>query len=120
MGMTVEKRLSGSQEFSATSGAQTGTTATAAMAAVVGSKNYLRGVLISVYGTVTAARGTITWTYGGTAYTIGIGVGVAGIFYIPFEQNPIEGDTDTAITVSVPSLTAATCEVAIVGTVWPE
>lgn len=112
MAATAELKLTGSAEVSQTSGTQVNATATATFAAVAGKKNYVQKAIISAAGTIAAAvRATITYTKDGAAQTIGIQIGVnftnTGVLVVDFANNPIEGDDNTAITLTVPALGAA-------------
>ena len=77
----------------------------------------MQKAIISVgNGTITTARATLAWTYNGVAQTLGIQVGVAGIQTLDFGANNIEGDENTAITLTIPSLGAGiTSEASLIG-----
>lgn len=109
MGLATEGRIGSSAEKSSTSGAVTNGTAAAAFAAAAGFKNFVQMVIISTVGTIAAAvRATVTYTYGGVAQTIGVGVSATpGAIVLNFGSHPIEGDDNTAITVSMPALGAS-------------
>lgn len=112
----AEQRLFGSAIKANTSGTVTGSTATATFAAVVGTRHFVQRIIISTSGTITPARATLTWTYAGNAQTVGIQVSAtAGIWDIHFGNNPIEGDANTAVTLTIPTLGAGTAEAAVIG-----
>ena len=125
MAATAELKLTGSAEV-CNSVQATAAVATASLAAAVGKKNYVQKIIISESdtGAVTAVRATLTWTKDGAAQTLGIQLG--GLAAAPtsqiypiildFGNNPIEGDDNTAITLSVPSRGAGnTIEATVVG-----
>lgn len=118
---TAETKLTASAEKSVTSGLQTNLTAAASFAAVAGVKQYVQKAIISASGTIAAAvRATLTYTKDATPQTIGILIGVnftnTGVLVIDFSNNPIEGDDNTAITLTIPALGAGgNGEAALVG-----
>jgi hypothetical protein len=116
MAATAELKLTAASEIAVDSGAQAGT-ATATMAAAAGIRNYAQMAIISCNGNTPAAgRVTLTWTRATVAQTIGIEFAAAAFapVVINFGNHPIEGDTNTAITLTVPTLGTQT-EAVLVG-----
>src|SRR6266496_325229 len=94
---SLETKLAGSADKSATSGTQTNLNAVATFAAAAGVKNYVQKAIVSAKGTIAAGvRATLTYTKDGVAQTIGLQVPIAftntGIFALDFSNNPVEGD----------------------------
>lgn len=120
MAANAETRLTACSELNNGSGAQAGT-ATATMAAVVGVRNYAEMAIISASGTAAAARVTLTWVRAGATQTIGIQFSANNFapVVINFGNHPIEGDSNTAITLTAPTL-GTTTEVNLVGYTRPE
>ena len=53
-------------------------------------------------------RATLTWTYNGVAQTVGLQVPIGfSQLVLDFGNNPIEGDSNTAITLTLPALGAS-------------
>lgn len=113
MAATAELKLTASAEVCQTSGTVTAAQAQASFAAVTGKKNYVQKLIISEAptGAITAVRATLTWTKDGAAQTLGIQMAAAAAaptsqYYpiiVDFSNNPVEGDDNTAITLTVPS-----------------
>jgi len=106
---SVEKRMTATPEVVASTSA-VNAPATATMPAVVGSRNYATMAIMSFNGAIAAAvRATLTWTKDGSAKTIGIQLPPAtlGPVILNFGDHPLEGDDNTAITLSIPALGAA-------------
>lgn len=115
MGANAETKLVASGEktiSNAGAGAQTAT-----IAAAAGIKSYAIMAIISSTGATPAAgRATVAYTKDGTAYTLGVQIPAAAFspIVLNFGTHPIEGDENTAITLSVPSLSAGTQEATLV------
>jgi len=92
--------------------------------AVAGQKNTLISVCFSASGATPAvARATIVFTKNGTATTFGIQFPAAqnGPTFLNFVSHPIEGDANTAITITLPAMGATqTGEVWATGYLVPE
>lgn len=121
MAASAEIKLVGSAEKANTSGQITNGSAAATFAAVAGTKHYVQKAIISASGTIAAGvRATLTWTKDAVAQTVGISIPIGftntGIAVIDFGNNPLEGDDNTAITLTIPALGAAGIgEAAIIG-----
>ena len=100
----VDQRLTGSSTKANSSGSVDNGTATATFAAATATRHFVHTAIAS-YGAAPAAGAhlaTLTWTYGGVAHTLSFQVS-AGVWQIYFGNNPIEGDANTAITLTVPA-----------------
>jgi hypothetical protein len=100
----VDQRLSGSSIKANSSGSVDNAAATATFAAAAGVRHFVQGAIAS-YNVAPAAGAklaTITYTYGGVAQTISFQCSL-GVWQLYFGNNPIEGDANTAITLTVPA-----------------
>ena len=119
MAANAETRLTAPGEVSVNSGAQAGA-ANISMAAAVGVRNYVQMATISASGTAAAGRVTITYTRGGATQTIGLQVPAANFspIILNFGNHPLEGDENTAITLTCPTL-GTTTETSLIGFTRP-
>lgn len=85
----------------------TAASAIATIAAAVDIKSYVTAAILSDGSTaaVTSARATLIYTKDGVAQTIGIQLPNAAVapVMLNFGSHPIEGDTNTAITLTIPT-----------------
>lgn len=104
MASRAEQRLTGSSTKANSSGSVDNAAATATFAAVADTKHFVHSATAS-YGAAPAAGAhlaTLTWTYNGVAQTMSFQCSL-GVWQIYFGNNPIEGDSNTAITLTVPA-----------------
>jgi hypothetical protein len=119
----VELKISASSEKVVSTAGGAGAGATATIAAAVGTKSYAIMAIISSEGTTPAiGRATLAWTKDGVAQTLGIRFAAAAFapIVINFGSHPVEGDPNTAIVLTVPALSAAIQEAALVYYQRPE
>lgn len=100
----VDQRLTGSAVKANSSGSVDNGTATATFAAAVGIRHFVQSAIASYAATPAAGAhlATLTWTYNGVAQTLSFQVS-AGVWQLYFGNNPIEGDANTAVTLTVPA-----------------
>lgn len=105
----VDQRLTGSSRAANSSGTITNGAATATFAAAASTKHYVQRAVLTAKGTIAAGvRATLTWTYNGDAQTAGFQIPIGfSQLVLDFGNNPIEGDSNTAITLSMPALGAS-------------
>lgn len=106
---SLEAKLGASVNTVSDSGAVVNGSAAASFGAVAETANYVTKVILSASGTIAAAvRATLAWTKDGVANTLGIQIPVGfSNLVIDFDNHPIEGDPNTAITLTLPALGAS-------------
>lgn len=119
-----DKRLYGDPTILSDNAPAANTPAVVTFAAAAGLKNSLIAVCFSTSGTTPAvARATIVFTKGGVVTTFGIQLPAVqgGPVFLNFGSHPIEGDVNTAITITLPAQGATqTGEVWAMGYSVPE
>lgn len=104
-----ERRLGGDPGILLDAAPAANNAAVVTFAAVSGAKNSLIAVCFSVSGATPAvARATIALTKNGVATTFGVQLPAAqiGPVFLNFSNHPIEGDDNTAITITLPAMGA--------------
>lgn len=112
----AEQKLFGSASKSNTTGTITGGAATATFAAVAATKHYIQRAIITGQAIAATVRATLTWTYNGSVQTAGFQLPVGTVqIILDFAGNPVESDSNTAVTLTIPSPGAGTVEATLIG-----
>lgn len=117
MAANAEARLTAPVNLEQTDVPATNTAAVATFAAGADSRNYVTVAILSATGTAPAAGSyiaTLAFTQDGVAKSLSIALPAAAFapVVLNFGSHPIEGDVNTAITLTVPALGAGAQSVA--------